>query len=78
MRIAAQWDFQCTQGNDDGMIRWYSQCLFRLMVVWIEAVGRKLFNVTLGQSSQLSLAKALGQVQEGLRNNSKNSLLIQQ
>lgn len=78
MRIAAQRDFQCTQEKDDGMIRWYSQCLFRLMVVWIEAVGRKLFNVTLGQSSQLRLAETLGQVQEGLRNNSKNSLFIQQ
>lgn len=76
VRIAAQWELQCTQEKDDGMIRWYSQCLFRLMVIWIEPVGRKLFNITLGQSSQFSLTETLGEVQEGLTNNDDKNLYL--
>lgn len=68
VRTAAQGELQCTEEEDEWLFRWYSQCLFRLMVIWVEAIGRKLFNITLGQASQFSLAKTLGEVQEGLRN----------
>lgn len=44
----------------------HTQCLLRLMVVWIEPIGRKLFNVSLCQSSEFGLSETLSQVQEGL------------
>lgn len=44
----------------------HSQCLFGLMVIWIEPIGRKLFNVSLGQPSKFGLSQALSKVQEGL------------
>lgn len=44
----------------------HTQCLFRLMVIWIEPIGRKLFDVSLGQSSEFGLSKTLSEVQEGL------------
>lgn len=48
------------------------------MVIWIEPVGRKLFNITLGQPSQFSLPETLGEVQEGLgTQHPQESLLIQ-
>lgn len=36
------------------------------MVVWIEPIGRKLFDVSLSQSSEFSLSQTLSEVQEGL------------
>lgn len=45
---------------------YHTQCLFRLMVIWIESIRRKLFDVSLGQSSEFSFSQALGEVQEGL------------
>lgn len=45
---------------------YHTQCLFRLMVIWIESIGRKLFDVSLGQPSELGLSQALSEVQEGL------------
>lgn len=44
----------------------HAQCLLRLMVVWIEPIGRKLFNVSLRQSSEFGLTETFGQVQQGL------------
>lgn len=44
----------------------HTQCLFRLMVIRIEPIGGKLFNVSLGQSSEFGLSQTLSEVQEGL------------
>jgi len=38
------------------------------VVIWVEPIGRQLFNVTLAQASELGLAQPLGQVQQGLWN----------
>lgn len=65
---------QGAREEEGGIIGRYSQCLFRLMVIWIETVGRKLFNVTLGQPSQFSLPETLGEVQEGLGTNIHENL----
>lgn len=56
-----------TAEKDEGLLGRHSQCLFRLVVIWIEPIGRKLFNIALGQASQFSLAETLGEVQQGLR-----------
>lgn len=40
--------------------------MFRLMVIRIEPIGGKLFNVSLGQSSEFGLSQTLSEVQEGL------------
>lgn len=40
--------------------------MFGLMVIWIKPIGRKLFNVSLGQPSEFGLSQALSEVQEGL------------
>lgn len=40
--------------------------MLRLMVIWIEPIGWKLFDVSLGQSSEFGLSQTLGEVQEGL------------
>lgn len=45
---------------------YHTQCLFRLMVIWIESIRRKLFDVSLGQSSEFGFSQALSEVQEGL------------
>lgn len=44
----------------------HTQCLFRLMVIWIEPIGRKLFDVSLSQSSEFGLSQTFSEVQEGL------------
>lgn len=44
----------------------HSQCLFRLVVIWIEPIGRKLFDVSLRQSTEFGLPQTLSEVQEGL------------
>lgn len=44
----------------------HSQCLFRLMVIGVEPVRRKLLNVSLGQPTEFGLAQTLSKVQEGL------------
>lgn len=44
----------------------YTQCLLRLMVIRIEAVRRKLFDVSLCQSSEFGFSQTLSKVQEGL------------
>lgn len=44
----------------------HSQCLLRLMVIWVESIRRELFNVPLRQSSEFGLSQALSKVQEGL------------
>lgn len=36
------------------------------MVIWIEPIGGKLFNVSFGQSSEFGLSQTLSKVQEGL------------
>lgn len=42
------------------------QSLFRLVVVGVEPVGRKLLNVGFSKSSWFGLAKSLGQVEQCL------------
>lgn len=36
------------------------------MVIWIKSIRRKLFYVSLGQSSEFSLSQALSEVQQSL------------
>lgn len=56
-----------------------SQCLFRLVIVWIKSVGGKLLDVSLGQSSEFGLPQALGKIQEGLKEeNVTNSIRMRQ
>lgn len=43
----------------------HTQCLFRLVVIWIEPVRRKLFNISFGQSSEFGLSQTFSEVQEG-------------
>lgn len=44
----------------------YSHHLLGLVVIWVEPIGRQLFDVALGQASELGLTQPLGQVQQGL------------
>lgn len=44
----------------------HSQRLFRLLIIWIEPIGRKLFDVSLSQSSEFGFSQTFSEVQEGL------------
>lgn len=44
----------------------HTQCLFRLMVIWVKSIGRKLFDVALGESSEFCFPETLGKVEESL------------
>lgn len=44
----------------------HTERLFRLLIIWIEPIGRKLFDVSLSQSSEFGFSQTFSEVQEGL------------